>query len=212
VLLIVADAAGGPAAVVAELLAAAAEVDATDVDGRSALSHAAAEGNTAVVEALLRRGAAPGRPDGRGWPPLVHAAARGHTAAAIALLDHGALALGAAASPEQALRTSGNGLAKGGDAAAAAAAHGHALLGGLLAIAPLLLPQLQARTVWAVASGPLRRLVESVVGGDPWVGVAEVWEFVLAQRHAFCLILHPRSRCCASVLDRHLVQTILLLV
>ena len=64
-------------------------VDATAINGNTALMMAAYKGNMAAVQALLAKGAAVNRP---GWTPLHYAAAAGDDAIVRLLLDRGAKA------------------------------------------------------------------------------------------------------------------------
>lgn len=81
----------GDGARVSALLAAGADPDARDDEGRPALVLAAASGapGAGAVRALLRGGADPDASTGSGWTPLHAAAAGGDRDAARALLDAG---------------------------------------------------------------------------------------------------------------------------
>lgn len=188
-------------------------VNASDQDGRTALSHAAAAGNIVAVEVLLRAGADPNKVDANGWHPLVHAAARGFSEVALALLDCGATTQ---PSCEKIRRSMSGGLTTGlsggGNAAIAAKAHGHLELGALLSILQRQPCRLNARTAWAAIARLGLKAVQDY-------GEQIVWDFVLAQRHAFCSALFHRqvarphsleSTCCyASTLDVCLMRCIL---
>ena len=73
---------------VEQLLAAGADVDATNCDGQTALHYAHSTG--VVVEKLLAAGAAVNKPDKRGWTALHYAADRGQNAVVERLLAGGA--------------------------------------------------------------------------------------------------------------------------
>ncbi|MEW6270573.1 MAG: ankyrin repeat domain-containing protein, partial [Thermodesulfobacteriota bacterium] len=72
------------------LHAKGAAVDEPDVQGRAALSHAAAEGRVEIVRWLVDNGAEVDRPDWQQRTPLFHAALRDQTAVVALLLDRGA--------------------------------------------------------------------------------------------------------------------------
>jgi hypothetical protein len=72
------------------LLAAGADPEVRDGEGRPALLLAVASGHERAVEALLRGGARPDPTTGSGWTPLHEAARAGGLEAARALLDAGA--------------------------------------------------------------------------------------------------------------------------
>jgi hypothetical protein len=72
------------------LLAAGADPEARDAEGRPALLLAVASGRERAVEALLRGGARPDPLTGSGWTPLHEASRNGTLEAARALLDAGA--------------------------------------------------------------------------------------------------------------------------
>ncbi|MER5296769.1 ankyrin repeat domain-containing protein [Streptomyces pharetrae] len=82
----------GDVTVVAQLLAAGAEVDAPSRAGRTALDLAVHAGHTDTVRVLLAAGADPGQQAGEYGEstPLCLAAMHGHTAVAGVLLDAGA--------------------------------------------------------------------------------------------------------------------------
>ena len=81
---------GDRGAVAGLLGGGAADVDAADGDGHTALTRASAQGHEEVALLLLRHGAAVEAADGRGSTALLWAAAQGHARVAQLLLRHGA--------------------------------------------------------------------------------------------------------------------------
>jgi uncharacterized protein len=73
-----------------DAIAAGADVNEVDRDGRTALHHAAIHGDLGAVELLLEAGAQPNISDSDGWTPLHFAAAAYHVPVAEALLRAGA--------------------------------------------------------------------------------------------------------------------------
>jgi ankyrin repeat protein len=71
-------------------VAKGAAVDEPDVQGRAAVSFAAANGNLAIVRYLAEKGAEVDRPDWQERTPLFHAALADHAAVVAFLLDRGA--------------------------------------------------------------------------------------------------------------------------
>jgi ankyrin repeat protein len=77
-------------AVVRELLARKAPIDARDNNGGTALLYAARAGSLAAARVLLQHGAGVESADQQGWTPLFHAAVNGHTDLVALLLAKGA--------------------------------------------------------------------------------------------------------------------------
>ena len=79
---------GAPSELVSLLIRAGADLNATDSEGRTALSEAAACGRVDLVEILLRSGADPTLRDHAGSTPAARAAELGHPEIAAMLLQH----------------------------------------------------------------------------------------------------------------------------
>ncbi|KAK3937769.1 ankyrin repeat protein [Diplogelasinospora grovesii] len=80
----------GHEAVVQQLLAKGADIDAKDNDSRTPLLYAAQSGHEAVVQRLLAKGADVNVKGRDGWTPLLYAAQSGHEAVVQQLLAKGA--------------------------------------------------------------------------------------------------------------------------
>jgi ankyrin repeat protein len=68
------------------------DIEAVDITGRTALSHASQHGKDDIVELLLARGADPNNADEDGVTPLMVSSISGHRSTVELLLDHGAKA------------------------------------------------------------------------------------------------------------------------
>jgi len=87
---LLAAAAAGNNAKVAQLLRQGADLNARAKDGRTALMHAAYSGHTALAKALINAGADVNAKARDGATALMHAAGHGHTESAKTLIDAGA--------------------------------------------------------------------------------------------------------------------------
>jgi ankyrin repeat protein len=77
--------------IVADLLRAGADAQASDTDGVTVLQSAAAGADRQTMQALIDAGAMPNQRDIYGRTPLMYAAGNGNTEAADVLLEHGAV-------------------------------------------------------------------------------------------------------------------------
>jgi ankyrin repeat protein len=81
---------GGQTDVLCALLAAGADVNASDFDGKTALINASSIVNAHVMRVLLNAGANPNVETNNGWTPLMLAAQSGQANTVRVLLDAGA--------------------------------------------------------------------------------------------------------------------------
>lgn len=87
---VVEAASAGDLDAVAQALAAGADMNATDREGRTALVYAAGKAHQEVLDLLLAKGADVEKPDPDGWTPLMFAGNNGHPGCMKALVAKGA--------------------------------------------------------------------------------------------------------------------------